>query len=1285
MKATTISIVVLLTITVNCTNADTQWVSFSSPTPAEVEFDLIESSKSQVVFDVIIPGMYVTDYTEDYVEYDRMRVPGGLMTDELGHPEVPNFVVQLCIPQCSDIQISTSPQNTLYLSDYLAYPVPDLVLIEEPYISYWDEDFYRDDDAYAIPGNYPGDVALVSDVEYFREQPSIAVKIRPILSDPVTQQLTVYQTLRVTVSFIGGVGNVVEELPGFEDVGQIMFLNRGEVVETWYEFEEGDWDWLDGDEEPQNVNAHYLVIVADPFHDYTPSKEKLEEWAAHRAAMNGLKVRMVKHSDIEIEHEHDWARLWTYINNIYQSEEGADRLRYLLIVGDAYFDQEIQLSDDPDDIQGQEFPLLPMIATADRDCDWRQFGEGGRRWCLKNNDYYFSRLHGDDPTAAMNWGCQIAFGRLSVGTHIELDMVIDKIIDYETTDNVNYRNNMFYTAGQHIGQRWYDVYIDPHFVDMSDLVPDEFWTTYLYPYEEVYNFNGSFDETIQVGDDFTFPEGYPINVEARREILDQLETEGERDGCLIMYYAGHGSRNNRLGFDFLIPNEEGFPEVENGHQLPLILLSSCRNGEFDFDEEEDGFCKWDGLAEILTIKNNHGGIGVLAAPRLITPWQTVYGCTMSDVLRRYYPNQDGMVVGKFILGTFRHSLHRNFETPDGGSRYDFRGSYTFIGEPGVNMNWNTSNISSDIDEDETWSGKVYITEDVYVLDDATLTIEPGTEIIFKGGDWDLIIYGRLVADGQSDGNHILFRSFFNDKTGCVYLSSSDGNGEGNVVEYCEFAGMNKGLYINNSVVSCQNNRAHDCFVGIDIYNCDGFTISDCQCFGNNYGIFVSHENSNGEINRAECHNNTISGIEVILGSSIVLLNDCKTNHNGLYGVLNSSGAWIDLDSTKMDYNGIALKASFDAWPWLVSHNALRYSYPGPEFELCNAIIYLCYGHNDIIPFDPEHEIIACDMTFPFPGHNLNGNYLGPPGFLDTDRFEPDDDGWVFNDVDDEPNVVDGSDDGDEAYEALLAAATLAREGNYREGYNTFLRVIEEYPRSNHSLNALNGLFYCARPADRFDIGIRRYCLELAENSPNRLMRPRAARFATRAYVTLGMYEEAIREYENCLRNIENRADSIYTAIELAHAFFLLRGDERNRQQSFDEMEHIPFTDLIVSNHRQYTAKLHQLSMLLDEDSHNSTNPAIPKEFYLAQNYPNPFNSSTCIKYGLCEDTNVKIMIYDVSGRLVTTLVNDQQKAGYYSAMWTGNSSSDRSVSSGIYFYRMETDTFVKSRKMIILK
>jgi hypothetical protein len=93
------------------------------------------------------------------------------------------------------------------------------------------------------------------------------------------------------------------------------------------------------------------------------------------------------------------------------------------------------------------------------------------------------------------------------------------------------------------------------------------------------------------------------------------------------------------------------------------------------------------------------------------------------------------------------------------------------------------------------------------------------------------------------------------------------------------------------------------------------------------------------------------------------------------------------------------------------------------------------------------------------------------------------------------------------------------------------------------------------------------------------------------------------------------------------------------------------------------------------------NNLIPTEFRLSQNYPNPFNPVTKIQYDLPKDVKVKLIIYDILGREVIRLVNNEFKqAGRYTVEFNGNN-----YASGVYFYRIEADKFVQSKKMVLVK
>jgi len=103
----------------------------------------------------------------------------------------------------------------------------------------------------------------------------------------------------------------------------------------------------------------------------------------------------------------------------------------------------------------------------------------------------------------------------------------------------------------------------------------------------------------------------------------------------------------------------------------------------------------------------------------------------------------------------------------------------------------------------------------------------------------------------------------------------------------------------------------------------------------------------------------------------------------------------------------------------------------------------------------------------------------------------------------------------------------------------------------------------------------------------------------------------------------------------------------------------------------YDCNGNQLSLL---------NDIVPKYCSINSIYPNPFNPITAIDYGLTQNSDVQISIYDINGRLITTLINEFQIAGYHSITWDGSS-----YSSGIYFLIMSVENFTATRKLVLIK
>ncbi len=97
------------------------------------------------------------------------------------------------------------------------------------------------------------------------------------------------------------------------------------------------------------------------------------------------------------------------------------------------------------------------------------------------------------------------------------------------------------------------------------------------------------------------------------------------------------------------------------------------------------------------------------------------------------------------------------------------------------------------------------------------------------------------------------------------------------------------------------------------------------------------------------------------------------------------------------------------------------------------------------------------------------------------------------------------------------------------------------------------------------------------------------------------------------------------------------------------------------------------------------NNEIPTNFELAQNYPNPFNPTTEIRFSLPKQAPVVLQVYDMMGRVVTTLVSETLPAGNHKYAWNARGDNGETLSSGVYLYRIVAGNFVSTRKMVLLK
>ena len=97
------------------------------------------------------------------------------------------------------------------------------------------------------------------------------------------------------------------------------------------------------------------------------------------------------------------------------------------------------------------------------------------------------------------------------------------------------------------------------------------------------------------------------------------------------------------------------------------------------------------------------------------------------------------------------------------------------------------------------------------------------------------------------------------------------------------------------------------------------------------------------------------------------------------------------------------------------------------------------------------------------------------------------------------------------------------------------------------------------------------------------------------------------------------------------------------------------------------------------------NSGLPNRYFLHPNYPNPFNPSTVISYDIANDSRVELNVFDMRGRLIKNLVNQNQSVGRYNVTWNGSDNLGNTVSAGVYIYKLNAGAEIFSRKMVLMK
>ena len=242
----------------------------------------------------------------------------------------------------------------------------------------------------------------------------------------------------------------------------------------------------------------------------------------------------------------------------------------------------------------------------------------------------------------------------------------------------------------------------------------------------------------------------------------------------------------------------------------------------------------------------------------------------------------------------------------------------------------------------------------------------------------------------------------------------------------------------------------------------------------------------------------------------------------------------------------------------------------------------------------------------------------------------------------------------------------------------YKQVISYYPESDYTLISAKELFALEEKSEQDYSELKAYF----ENEPNMQYNDNITKLSefliNCCEIKIENYSEAIEYFEEIILNPPSFADSVFAVIDAGYTYLLMGNAGRSNFVG-------QITSLKPKSRKEYESNRDELlSGLLGNTGGNENQTEIPKVVVLYSNYPNPFNPTTTISFSIPQESNVDLIVYNIKGQKVKTLVNSDLDRGNHSVIWNGVDESGKSVSSGVYFYKLSVNGKSKSVKNCLL-
>lgn len=451
-----------------------------------------------------------------------------------------------------------------------------------------------------------------------------------------------------------------------------------------------------------------------------------------------------------------------------------------------------------------------------------------------------------------------------------------------------------------------------------------------------------------------------------------------------------------------------------------------------------------------------------------------------------------------------------------------------------------------------------------------------------------------------------------------------------------------------------NNYANGTAIYISSYTDYNITGNTIHCDGKAIYINESGTGRNHRISNNDINGNS-NGQGLMLYHSYADITGSNKITNKYIGILGMKYCSINLTGSNLSHYQEIHHNTFDELVFMHDSFPHRLYYNKIYDENHENFLLKCIGH------EGARE------------HNVRNNYWGTELIPELD-LSPED-GFIYN-----PQWVPR--ESDEVTVDLLfsQAKDFEEEENYEQARPLYKQIISDYPESELTPASAKQLLSLETKSNKNYTELKSYY----ETEPNlnydEELQNLSEELSNYCDIRLESYETVIGYFEAIIDNPDSIQDSVFAVIDAGYTYLLM--EDAGRSSYVGKNANLkPKSREDFESNREVL-----LSELFANGDENSTQNEIPKVATLHNNYPNPFNPTTTISFSIPNDSKVKLSVYNIKGQKVKTLTNEKFVRGNHSVIWNGVDESGKSVSSGVYFYKLDVnDKSASVKKCLMLK